>query len=399
MRFTTRGDANPPGKENGRGDGGRVQPPRSGSGGGGAAPVARVRAPDRGNGAGSRWAAGPARIPAVLPPRDLLLLRHRRLLLLPGGDQREPPAPPGSATAPRPRRHWPAPRCGGGWRALIGCGAAPRPPPLPRRARLAPPRRRPRLPPAPPAPPSPRAIKGAARPAAAVEAVVVTAGYPWSASFSFWERINIFFGTGAFAVPLLSRGSASASRYIPEAAAVNAIEALRPRSAPLAGGACAASRGRGGGGSSRRWWWRGRFPSLLAAPWKPWAPSGTPVARRSPAWRAAAGGTRPCGAWPSTAAARGARRRARSRRRCACSAIWMTVTAGWGSWCPPSRPTRGSAKWRSCSTSSTISSTCSWLWRRTQRCSGSSHRRPLCTQAAVPRAPPGPRWLPLTLTR
>ncbi|CAM2106319.1 unnamed protein product [Caretta caretta] len=50
--------------------------------------------------------------------------------------------------------------------------------------------------------------------------------------------------------------------------------------------------------------------------------------------------------------------------------------------------------------SSTTSSTCSWLWRRTRLCSGSSNSsHPRCTQGAVPQPPPGPRLQPSTPTR
>ncbi|KAJ6650716.1 hypothetical protein lerEdw1_004714 [Lerista edwardsae] len=76
----------------------------------------------------------------------------------------------------------------------------------------------------------------------------------------------------------------------------------------------------------------------------------------------------------------------------------MTVTAVSGSWCPPSRPTSGSAKWRSCSMSSTTSSTCSWPSRRTRLSSGSSNR-PRCTRRATLQGLPGPRSRRSTPTR
>lgn len=124
------------------------------------------------------------------------------------------------------------------------------------------------------------------------------------------------------------------------------------------------------------------------ARWRRWARCAPRAARRR---RAAAEGSWRYAAWPSTATAwaarrlrrrrlqpHAARRRRRRRRsqRCACSAIWTTATAAYEGWCLPSRPTRKSVKWRSCSTLSTTSWTCSWPLKRTRLCWGSRpHRR------------------------
>lgn len=150
-----------------------------------------------------------------------------------------------------------------------------------------------------------------------------------------------------------------------------------------------------------------------SARWRRWARCAPPAARRR---RAAAAGSWRYVAWRSMAIAWVARQRPPRRRRqraarrprrrptsrhCACSAIWTTATVACGGWCPPSRPTRKSAKWRSCSTLSTTSWTCSWRWRRTLLCWDSRHRpRHRSTRPGLARScRRGPRSPRSTLTR
>jgi hypothetical protein len=150
-----------------------------------------------------------------------------------------------------------------------------------------------------------------------------------------------------------------------------------------------------------------------SARWRRWARCAPRAARRR---RAAAAGSWRYAAWRSTAtawvarqpppplrrprAARRPRRRPMSRR-CACSAIWTTATVACGGSCLPSRPTRKSAKWRSCSTLSTTSWTCSWRWRLTLLCWDSRHRpRHLSTRPGLVRSRRrGPHSPRSTLTR